>query len=279
MLLAVRDLAADRVLHGDPRRVFRASAHLVGQVFEQRDALRGLREEVHGACEVELREVGLALHHDRRFVALSHQADHLGMAALAQDRHLAADGPHGGVRPFHALLEPRDRGARGVDQFDAQFAGPGIGAGGLAVGADEEPLAPQTLHVVVGDGAEPEPFEALDLDAVVHDVAQRADRAAGGQGAFGLADRPHHAEAEARFVVDLDAHCLRGYRAAVARRYSFINHSICSSTLMWLLSSSMASSARRSGDTARLMSARSRERTLRSISSSDTSSPLARSSS
>ena len=55
-----------------------------------------------------------------------------------------------------------------------------------------------------------------------------------------------------------------------------MNHAICSSTLMRLLSSTTASGACRRGDTARLMSALSRSRTLRSISSSDTSSPLAR---
>ena len=54
------------------------------------------------------------------------------------------------------------------------------------MGADEEAAARQVRHVGVGHGPQPQLFEALDLDAVVDDVAQRVDRAALREGAFGL---------------------------------------------------------------------------------------------
>ena len=61
-------------------------------------------------------------------------------------------------------------------------------------------------HVGVGHGPQPQLFEALDFDAVVDDVAQRVDRAALREGAFGLRDCADNAEAEARFIVDLNTH-------------------------------------------------------------------------
>lgn len=65
------------------------------------------------------------------------------------------------------------------------------------MGADEKAAARQVRHVGVGHGPQSQPFEALDLDAVVNDVAERVDRAALREGAFGLRDCADNAEAEA----------------------------------------------------------------------------------
>ena len=65
---------------------------------------------------------------------------------------------------------------------------------------------PARCGMSVGHGPQPQLFEAPDLDAVVDDVAQRVDRAALREGAFGLRDCADNAEAEARFIVDLNTH-------------------------------------------------------------------------
>ena len=74
------------------------------------------------------------------------------------------------------------------------------------MGADEEPPASQTVQIGVRHRVQPQPFEPLHLDPVVDDVAQRVDRAALREGAFGLRDCADNAEAEARFIVDLNTH-------------------------------------------------------------------------
>ena len=107
---------------------------------------------------------------------------------------------------LHAPLETGDHRAGGVDHLDAQFPGCGVCRGGLSVGADEEPAARQLRHVGMGDGPQPQSFETLDFDAVVNDVAERIDRGTPFEGLFGLRDCADNAEAEARFIVDLNTH-------------------------------------------------------------------------
>ena len=128
------------------------------------------------------------------------------MAPLAEDDHLAPHGAHLLVGAHDALLQPRHYGAGGVDKLDAQPLRLAVGGRRLAVGTDEEALALETGHLLVGDGPQPQLLEALHLDAVVYDVAQRIDAAASGEGLLGLRDGPDHAEAEARFIVDFDVH-------------------------------------------------------------------------
>ena len=128
------------------------------------------------------------------------------MAPLAEDHDLTARRTHPFVGLLHASLETGDHRAGGVDHLDAQFPGRGVCRGGLSVGADEEPAARQLRHVGVGDGPQSQPFETLDFDAVVNDVAERIDRGAPSEGLFGLRDCADNAEAEARFIVDLNTH-------------------------------------------------------------------------
>ena len=59
--LAARDLPADRVVEAHLRRIGRPATHFGAELFEQGDALRGLRKEVYRPCEVDLREVFGAL--------------------------------------------------------------------------------------------------------------------------------------------------------------------------------------------------------------------------
>ena len=97
---------------------------------------------------------------------------------------------------FHPFLEPcHDRTCR-VDDVDAQCSGLVIGRGRFAVSTDEKPAAAQPLHFGVCDRMQPQLFEPLYLDAVVHDVAQRIDRTPLGERPFGLADGPDDAETE-----------------------------------------------------------------------------------
>ena len=210
MLLAVRYLAADGVGHLHVVGVGRAAAHAFGQPLEEGDALGGLREEEDGAREVEQVELLLAFDDQRGLLDLAGEPHHLGVAPLAEDDHLSADGAHLLVRPHDALLQPGHHRTGGVDEFDAQPLCFAVGGRRLAVGADEEPPARQAGHLLVGDGPQPQLFEPLHLDAVVDDIAQRIDRAAPGEGLFGLRDCPDHSEAESRFVVDFDVHGMRG---------------------------------------------------------------------
>ena len=206
VLFAVRYLPADRVVDVHLPRIGGPAAHFGAQPFEQPDALRGLRKEIDRTREVDQLQVLHPFDHDRRVRDLPREAHHFGVAPFAEDHHLPACGAHPFVGLLHAALQPCDHRAGGVDDPDVHFPGGGVGRRRFSVGADEEAAARQVRHVGVGHGPQPQLFEALDLDAVVDDVAQRVDRAALPEGAFGLRDCADNAEAEARFIVDLNTH-------------------------------------------------------------------------
>nr|DAF45631.1 MAG TPA: hypothetical protein [Siphoviridae sp. ctBLh2] len=206
MLLASGYLAADRVVEPYLRGVGCAAFHLLAELLEEGDALRGLREEVDRSREVDAVEVRSRLDDDRRVGDLAREPDHLGVPPLAEDHDLTAYGAHPGVGLLHPPLEAGHHRAGGVDDLDAQFAGRRIGCRRLPVCAYEEPAAAQTGHVGMADGPQPESLEALHLDPVVYDIPERVDRTAFGEGPLGLRNRPDYAEAESRFVVDLYLH-------------------------------------------------------------------------
>ena len=75
------------------------------------------------------------------------------------------------------------------------------------MGTNEQAATTQTLHIGVGYGLQSELLEALHLDAVMHDVAQRVDRTTLSQSLFGSRDGTHHTETKTRIIVDDDFHC------------------------------------------------------------------------
>ena len=221
MLLAARHLAAYRVLDVYLLRIRGAAAHLLPELFEECDALRGLREEVHGLREIDQCEVSGPLDDDGAASDLSGEPHHFGVPPLSEDHDLPAEGLHALERLHDAALEARHHRTGGVDDLDPQLPGLRIGRGGLPVCAYEEAAAAQARHVVVRDGAQPEAFEPLHLDAVVDDISQRIDRTTPCEGLLGLRDGPDYSEAESRFVVYFDLHLrslLCGARDVFQRR-------------------------------------------------------------
>ena len=119
----------------------------------------------------------------------------------------SADGFHLFPGAADAFLKLGDHGACGVHQIDTVLSGEGVGGGRLAVGADQYAAAGQLGQLSVVDGLQTELFEAVDLHAVVHDVAQAPYGAvAAAEQLFGGGDGFDHAEAEAGFFVDFDSH-------------------------------------------------------------------------
>ena len=174
---------------------------------EQRHALRSLREEEYRTREINLLQILLALHHDGRLLDLSREAHNLGVASLTQDHHLTTDSLHPLVCRHNLALQLRHNGARRIDKADAQLLGTTVGRGGLAVGADEEIVTTQLLHIAVGDGTQAQRLKTLHLHTVMHNIAQRIDFATKLlQRSLGSRDGAHNAKAETRILVNLDIH-------------------------------------------------------------------------
>ena len=256
---AVGHLPADGVvvLEGGLGRDVRLD--VVHNMAELVQRLGGLRVEAYALAEVQLGDFLQLLYDDGLALRLAHEAQHLGMAVLAVDDDLLVL-PSGVMLLLDAFLQFEHHGAGGVYDFYVVAAGRVVGFGRFAVGAQQDFGVVQAGKLFVVDGDEAHGLEAFHLAAVVHDVTQAVERAALAQFFLGLAYGVDHAEAESGAAVYL-------YCCHATLLYCSSSHSFCWAMVMWLLSSTRASSAWRRGLTARVRSMRSRSCTLASISS------------
>ena len=206
MLLASRDLAANRIDDFHLLGVLGAAHHLLAQSVEQGDGLGRLREEVNRAREVNLLQIGLVLDNDGAVLDLSRKAYHLGMAPFAQNHHLATLRGHLFVGLHNTALQACHHRTGGVNQLDIQQSGLGVGGRRFSMGADKETRTTQLLHIGMRDGPQSQLLEALYLHPIVDNIAQRIDRATPFQGLLGLGDGANYAKAKTRFIVNLDLH-------------------------------------------------------------------------
>ena len=208
-MLAPCHLPADRIDRLDLLGIGSATAHHLQDVLEERTALRGLRQEVDRAREIDLRQVGLILDHDSATLDLTRQSDHLGVTVLAKYNHLTATRLHLLIGTFDLALQSRHHGARGVDHLDAQLLGTCVGRRGLAVSANEQSTTTQMLHILVRNSLQTKLFQALHLDTIMHDVAQRIDRTALRQSLLSPRNGAHHTETKTRIIVDQYLHSIQ----------------------------------------------------------------------
>ena len=111
---------------------------VLDDAMELVERLGGLGVQKDVAREVEALGLIESLNDDGLAVRLPDQAQHLGMALLAEDDDLR--GERREVRgermlSLDALLELEHHGAGGIDDFDIVLAGQLIGLGGLTMGA------------------------------------------------------------------------------------------------------------------------------------------------
>ena len=134
--VAVGDLAADRVVHDDARRIGGTLQQAPADLLEQREALGRLREQADRAREVDALQIVRSLDDDGVAVHLTGQSYDFGMSPLAEDDDLSSAGFHLLMGAFDELLQPGDHRTGGVDQANAVPAGEVVGRGRLAVSPD-----------------------------------------------------------------------------------------------------------------------------------------------
>lgn len=170
---AIGHLAADGVAIGEVGWVLHALAHGLGQVAEGVDRHGGLAEQTDGACEVDLIQILLTLDDDGGAFGLTYQAIDLGMTFLAEDDDL--DARLLVVDLLDAFLQLQHYGTGGIDDLDVVLLGQLIGRRRLAMSTEQDFGTMNAGHLRVVDGLEALLFEAVDLLAVVHDVAQTVE--------------------------------------------------------------------------------------------------------
>ena len=140
-------------------------------MFKQRVALRGLRQEIDRTREIDRLQIGLILDHNGSTLDLSGQTYHLGVAVLAKYNHLTTNLLHFIVGALDFALQCRHHGARRVDHLDRQLLGTSVGRRGLAVSTNKQSTTAEMFHIVVRNGLQTKLFEALYLNAIMHNVA------------------------------------------------------------------------------------------------------------
>ncbi len=206
MRVAVGDLAADRVVYDDARRIGGPLQHAPADLLEQREALGRLRKQADRAREVDALQIVRGLDDDGVAVHLTGQPYDFGMSPLAEDDDLPPAGLHLLMGAFDELLQPGDHRTGSVDQADAVLACEIVGRGRFAVSPDQHRAAAHAAQFVVRNRFEAQLLEPLYFHAVVHDVAERADPPQLRKRLLGFRDRLDHAEAESRFFVYFDVH-------------------------------------------------------------------------
>jgi hypothetical protein len=170
------------------------------------DALRRLRQKVYRLRKVDSLEVSLTLHNDNIVIDLSCESHNLGMATLTQQHNTAAQSRHLIVGLTHTALKTCHNGTCGIDELNAKLLSKLIGTGRLTVRTYEQHTSSHRSYLVVRNGTQAQGLETLHLDTVMHNVAQRRHLANTLQGSLSLADSSHHAEAEARVLVNGNTH-------------------------------------------------------------------------
>ena len=175
---------------------------VVDDAVELVERLRGLGIEVDIAGEVELRHFIEALDDNSVGVCLSHEAEYLSMAFLAEDDDLLVGRLI--ILCLDALLELEHHRAGGIDDLDIVTTGQLVGLRGFTMGTEEHFHVVELLHLLVVDGDEPHLAEPFTLHAVVYDVTQTVEDVALGQFLLSFLDGGSHAEAEAAVIIDFD---------------------------------------------------------------------------
>ena len=205
VLFARRDLSADCIVSREHLRRRKAREHLLAQLLEVLDTLRSLREEEYRSREIYLFEICLTLDDNRRLGNLTRQSDNLGVTPLAENHHLTAHLAHLGMSLHDPLLQLSNHGAGGIYNLDTQFASPLECRGRLSVRSDQQTATRERRQILVRDCTQTQALQALDLDAVVHDITERKDLATL-QSPLRLVDSSHHTETETRILVNLYSH-------------------------------------------------------------------------
>ena len=187
---------------------------------------------------------------------LSDKALNLGMAAPAEYYDPAACARHLGMGLGNGFLQSCHDGTSSVDEGDTVLAGTQVGFGRFAVGTDQHRAACELRKVgILGRNLQSQCFEPRHLRAVVYYVAQRDKRPAGSKALFRLRDRIHHPETETRTIVYLNFQFYDYFASdACFSRKTASTQAICSSSVILLLSKTMASGACRSGLISRVWS-------------------------
>ena len=242
-LHAVGHLAADGIVIDEGGAWLHAALYQLHHLAEAFQRLGGLAVETDVTAEVK-QVVGVVqrLDYDGCALGLAHETHHLGMSLLAEDDNLTAVPGVCVIILLDAFLQVQHHGAGGVNQRDVVQSRALVGLWRFAVGAEQYAGVLQAVELLVPDGLHAHGGQPVALAAVVHDVAQAIEPAIFSQLFLGLAYGARDAEAEAAAVVNLYLH---------ASSTRCMSHSFCSSMVMWLLSSSRASSALRRGLTSR----------------------------
>ena len=201
---AVGHLSANGVGVGEGSRGGYVCLNVLHNLPEPLQGLGGLRVESDVAGEVELGSLLGCLDDDGCAFGLAHEAEHLGVAALAEDDNLLAVLRIGYIFPFDTFLQVQHHGAGGIDQVNLVLLGQGVSGWWLAVSTQEHMGVAQLGKLLMVDGGQPLLAQAFHLATVVHDIAEAVQRASLLQLLLCLSDGACHAEAKAGTCVDLN---------------------------------------------------------------------------
>ena len=197
-------------MHGKKPRRGHTAGKRGAEFFIFHRALGGLREDIHGAVQVDLPgsygllQLEQVLHHARISIHLAHQPQHLGVAYLSENDYLAI--LLGGTRLAYALLYLQHHRAGEIHHLPAHLLRNPVCLGRLSVGTDQQgPAVP--LHRLEGvhraQAFFPEPPQ---LRLIMDDGPKRKQRTALGKKLLRAIYGPDDSAAEARIPVNLDSH-------------------------------------------------------------------------
>ena len=202
---AVGDLAADGVVIFERGGGVDVLLYVSDDVAEVVEGFCGLGEQADVAREVEPSDIFKRVEHNSGAVGLAHEAQHFGVAELAEDGNLAVFAVLCKFL-FDAFLQLEDDGAGCVDNLDVVAPGNLVGLRRFTMGAEEHCGVAQPAVFFVVDGVQSQSVEAVTLLAVMYDVAQAVESGAFVQFFLCLADGGGVAKAKPGVVVNIYSH-------------------------------------------------------------------------